>query len=399
MGSPAEWAAVFGPLLKKLDIDMLDTPLATVVTSLIQLPTLKSITVPDDISLLSHIRRRGNWHHVGVYVTTPDSFPAVQATLAPVPNVSIFCLTNMLSDHCAVHIASALPAHRHHLHLECRATYPHVRNHLVTYRHLICWSNVLTTAHSVNIIGHVPRVVKKKACYARNVSLHGENVFQHGVQMKQNCIGLVQCGTRSKWDAVGAEVEQLKQCTNLEKLGLMVQRGVDCKLAKVMRALPQLRELRLDWALERGKYHTLRCGWLLDVVQQLKLLELLHIGRVVVEFEEVNRVLQEVGEWLVSLEMPVCQQEEGATERLQKLLLAVSRFNPGLEHLHVTEMGMKRVPFGVSVDAWAGVLGAMERAQSRAPGLRLSQLRFFVRCRLDIEEVIQKAGEVAKVVR
>lgn len=372
MGSPLQWARIFGSHIQKLHLDTLDDQLIIAATYLLQMPSLKRVTLPDDPRLMAAIAARSEWEEVGVLIRGREGLEVARHGLRGVDTVKVICATGIAGEVCGMEALEGMEGIRR-LYVECDVGGRHFGTRAVGEE---VWRNVLKGVKEVSFVGGVPDGARWCLGAIESVSVAGTGALQVGAEARGNCRQIV-CD--EVLDAVG----ELESCTEMEELGVRIRGGLEGSLGRVIENMEGLRVLRLGWKIE-GAYYRVEGEWLEKLIGRLRHLEGLYLKAVVIEGAELERILEQMGSRLTGLEVPILGQDEKSLERLKRVLLTLCKFNTELRHFGVNEEKDAVGMFDEDETRRVGrqVFQGLQRLKRRAPMWRAAQLEYFVRCRL-----------------
>lgn len=350
----------------------MDEQLKTAAMYLLQMRSLKRVTVPDDAQLMTMVARRGGWEQVGVLIRGSEGLQVARQGLEGVARVKVICGTGIAGDVCGMQVLEGLEGIEV-LHVECGVGGRHYGLGGMDEQ---VWRGALKDVREVSFVGGVPEGARWCLGGVERVWVDGVGALQVGVECGKRCKRIV-C------DEVLEGVGALEECADLEEFGVGMRGGVEISLGKVIENMRELRVLRLGWKVE-GTYWRMEEGWLERLVGRLRHLEGLYLKGVVIEGSELEQVLIRIGMQLTGLEVPLVGQDESVLQRLERVLVTLSRFNGELRQFGVTGEKDAIGMFDSEEVANVGrrVFQAMQRLKWRAPMWRAAQLEYFVRCRL-----------------
>lgn len=339
---------------------------------LLQMRSLKRVTVPDDAQLMAMIAHRGGWEEVGVLIRGSEGLQAARKGLRGVARVKVICETGMAGDVCGMQVLEGMEGIEV-LHVECGVGRSHYGSRCMDEQ---VWKGVLKDVKEVSFVGGVPEGARWCLEGVERVRVDGVEASQVGVECGKRCRRIV---CNEVLEGVGG----LEECTDLEEFGVRMRGGVEMSLGRVIEDMTELRVLRLGWKVE-GTYWKIEEGWLKRLVGRLVHLKGLYLKGVTIECGELEQVLKRMGVQLTELEVPLVGQDESVLHRLERVLMTLSKFNGELRHLGVTEEKDAVGTFNEqeAVEMGTRVVQAMQRLKWRAPMWRAGQLEYFVWCRM-----------------
>lgn len=136
-------------------------------------------------------------------------------------------------------------------------------------------------------------------------------------------------------------VETLAMCEGLEKLGIMLRRGGERGLVRLLKFLKGLSVLKVCW----GGYVDVERGRLLEAIRLGERLEEVGFSGAKLEKEEVHQMLESVGRRLKRLQISVGGQREAAWERAEAVTRACIQYNSELRELRIEEFDVHEASF------------------------------------------------------
>lgn len=121
----------------------------------------------------------------------------------------------------------------------------------------------------------------------------------------------------------------LSSCSCLKQLQAEVKAGAENSLAKLVKELPALEVLHLDW--ERNlNVREVSKGKILDAVRLAPSLTELILLHIQIQLSELTAILETIGTKMRRFDVAICRQGESPLERFVALCQAAAKFNPRL---------------------------------------------------------------------
>lgn len=260
----------------------------------------------------------------------------------------------------------------------------------------------------------------------REVTVSSE-VPEHALEMLRKMDSVHIKGTPNAWDLAlrlgpvvttlhtlkslgNKEVAALAKCPRMKDLAINLDEGAEEAFKEAMTGMTSLRSLKLRWARPQawagrehkwniGRFTTAGPGRLLEVVKRSPDLVKLQLDYVRMSMEEVRGILKWMGKRLQHFGVSIFDQDEAPFERLERIIVELTRFNGELVFLHVEwsrgdddeMMRMVRAHAGESRRKRDGIRAGLKRLKRRAPRLETNFLEVwidsFVNCDEDARTV------------
>lgn len=191
----------------------------------------------------------------------------------------------------------------------------------------------------------IPVHAKEFLAGMESVRLHGLRVFRRRFVEFGSAVTEIVANTELGDNRfTNEQLSLLPMHTRLRKLHADIPRGGEEIIEKVVHKTPELQSLGLWWGRYpcRGSHGYARAypdaspGVLLRIVRAMPQLSELRLGQVRIPLSEVTAIMSSGGPRLRALEMPILQQEESPCIRLEHLLCTSALHNRALRTLYVT---------------------------------------------------------------
>lgn len=179
----------------------------------------------------------------------------------------------------------------------------------------------------------------------------------------------------------------LRTYSHLKVLSLRLKEGAETALPELVKQLPELTKLVVEWRISRliGQdagacsglgYATPAQGIMLRTVQSANKLSELHFHKLRIPMNEVVGILQTMGRRLRVFATAIYDQREPPPERLELVLLTAAKLNSGLRELLVYDLwpSLDSIGGGLWKQYSQSLLTSIKLLSRRAPHLSTYQL-------------------------
>lgn len=301
------------------------------ILDLLQMPSLRTATVPEITELLDAIGRGGSVRTLSVSLIATDHSPLLRTLrfltldklelmgdnrLYPETSLGKF-LSNAAPDVLAVACPNLKSLHLGFDRMRaadlCRVISPFKNLEELNVRLEICGYALVSDAL-------LPNLHRLQSVTLRE-SVHGGPYLAKKIGAPVT--SLESCDVTALDDILLLE---LAICPRLSTLELWVRSGHEKTLAELVPHLLQLRRLTLRWEVEDRRYYVPSQGSILKIVKDAPRLEELHILQVGVSLSEITNLICGIGSRLKEFCTSITDQDESPHERLSAVMNTLSGF-------------------------------------------------------------------------